>query len=99
MNENLPMPEGVKILIKPEEVSEKTDGGIYLPDSTQQDEKNATTKGEVLAIGPSADAKFEDGPIDVGDRVIYARYGGVLVETEEGDFRIVNDEDIIAKIK
>ena len=93
------LPEGVKVLVTPDIVEDKTEGGIYLPDSTKEDEKNATTKGTVKAIGPNADVMFEDGPLNIGDYVIYARYGGVLVETDDGDARVVNDEDIIAKIK
>jgi len=93
------LPEGVKCLLRPDAVREKTDGGLYLPEQAKEDEKNATTKGIVLAIGPNADVTFEDGPLDVGDHVIYAKYGGVLADFNGEDARIVNDEDIIAKIK
>jgi co-chaperonin GroES (HSP10) len=92
------LPEGVKCLVKPDAVLDKTEGGIILPDSTKEDEKNATTKGTVLAIGPNADVVFEDGPLDIGDHIIYARYGGVLIERDDGDVRCINDEDVIAKI-
>ena len=91
-------PEGVKILIEPDVVKDKTDGGLYLPDQVKDDKKYATVQGAVLAIGPNADVKFEDGPLDIGDKVIYAKYGGVIVDYNGKECKIVNDEDILAKM-
>jgi len=93
------MPEGVKLLIFPDEVAEKTEGGIYKAPQAREDEKFATVVGTVIAIGPKVDVMFEDGPLDVGDKVIYAKYGGVIVEHGGKDHRLVNDEDVIAKVK
>ncbi len=91
-------PEGVKILIEPDVVKDKTDGGLYLPDQVKDDKKYATVQGAVLAIGPNADVMFEDGPLDIGDKVIYAKYGGVIVDYNGKECKIVNDEDILAKM-
>lgn len=91
-------PEGVKILIEPDAVKDKTDGGLYLPDQVKDDKKYATVQGAVLAIGPNADVMFEDGPLDIGDKVIYAKYGGVIVDYNGKECKIVNDEDILAKM-
>jgi len=93
------MPEGVKILVRPDDVKEKTEGGIYLPEQAKEDEKYATVTGEVLAIGPKADVSFEDGPLDIGNRVTWAKYGGVIVTHNDNLCRVINDEDVIAKLK
>lgn len=92
------MPEGVRILLEPQTVKEKTEGGIYLPEQVKEDEEYATVIGTVLAIGPNADVMFDDGPMQVGDKVTWAKFGGVIVEHDGEKCRVVNDEDIIAKV-
>ena len=92
------MPEGVKILIDPDIVSEQTDGGIYLAPQAREDEQYATVVGTVLAIGPNADVMFEDGPLDVGDRITWAKFGGVIVDHDDKEARMIQDEDVIAKV-
>jgi len=93
-------PEGVKILILPDPVPEKTDGGIYRPQTAREQEQHAVTIGTVVAIGPAAQIEFDDAPLEEGDRVVYAKYGGFAVKDEDTgiDYRILNDEDIIARI-
>ena len=93
-------PEGCKLLVKVEKVSEKTEGGIYVPDSVQDAAKFTAVRGEVLAIGPAAAIEFDDGPLKVGDEVIHAKHSGVFVTGDDGvDVRIVNDIDIQARIR
>ena len=92
------MPEGVRILLKPDVVKSKTEGGIYLPEQVKEDEQYATVVGTVIAIGPNADVMFEDGPLDVGDRITWAKFGGVIVDHDGEKCRVINDEDVIAKV-
>ena len=93
-------PEGVKVLIEPQIVKEQTSGGIFLPQTARDQEQYAVIKGKVLAIGPAASVEFDSGELKVGDEVIFAKYGGMVVRDEDAgtDFRVVNDEDIIAKV-
>ena len=91
-------PEGAKLLVKPDEVSEKTDGGIYLPDSTKDDEKFSTVRGEVVAIGPAVDAIFNDGNLKLGDRITYAKFSGVFIKEGGLEYRLINDDDVLAKL-
>ena len=92
------MPEGTKILIDPDIVSEKTDGGIYLAPQAREDEQYATVVGTVIAIGPNADVMFADGPLKVGDRITWAKFGGVIVDHDDKECRMIQDEDVIAKV-
>jgi|APSaa5957512622_1039677.scaffolds.fasta_scaffold113611_2 chaperonin GroES len=92
------MPEGVRILLDPQKVESKTEGGIYLPEQVKEDEQYATVVGTVIAIGPNADVMFEDGPLDVGDRITWAKFGGVIVDHDGEKCRVINDEDVIAKV-
>lgn len=91
-------PEGCKLLVKVEEVKEKTDGGLYIPDTVRENEQLAATTGEVIAIGPAVDLAFaKDRPVKIGDRVIFAKYGGRVID-DKGGLRIINDEDVLARV-
>jgi len=90
-------PEGCKILVKVEKVKEQTEGGIWKPPTAKDDEQLAATTGEVVAIGPSVDIAFNDGPLKVGDKIKFAKYGGVLID-EEDFIRVINDEDILTRV-
>jgi chaperonin GroES len=85
-----------RVLVKPIEKEEKTKSGIYLPDTA----KEKPQEGEVLAVGPGK--MDEDGkriPLDlkVGDRVIYAKYGGTEIKVDDVDLIILREADILAK--
>jgi chaperonin GroES len=78
------------------EKEERTKSGIYLPDTA----KEKPQEGEVLAVGPGK--MTDDGkrvPLDlkVGDRVIYAKYGGMEIKVDEEDLIILRESDILAK--
>jgi co-chaperonin GroES (HSP10) len=93
-------PEGCKLLVKVEKVSEKTEGGIYLAPKGREDEQMGTVRAEVMAIGPRVDIEFESGVLELGDIVIFAKYGGNVVEDKrlDGVWRVLNDEDILIRI-
>jgi chaperonin GroES len=83
-----------RIKVKPDPVEEVTAGGIILSQSTQQSEKNATVTGIVVGVGPSA---FEgEIVIEPGDRILYAKYGGMVFYENGQEYRFMSDEDIIA---
>jgi chaperonin GroES len=89
-------PEGAKVLVRPEQVEKVTAGGIVLPDTSRDSEQTRVTRGEIVAIGPSADIEFESGAAKVGDKIIFAKYGGFSLDDDK--YRFVNDEDIVALI-
>jgi chaperonin GroES len=85
-----------RVLVKPTEKEEKTKSGIYLPDTA----KEKPQEGEVIAVGPGK--MTEDGkrvPLDikVGDKVIYAKYGGTEIKVDDVDLIILREADILAK--
>lgn len=91
-------PEGVKVLVKPERVEEKTKGGIFLPQQSRDSEQTRVTRGEIVAMGPDAAVRFaDDRSAQVGDMVVFSKYGGFSLDDDE--YRILNDEDIIALIE
>jgi chaperonin GroES len=90
-------PLGDRVVLKLVEREEKTKGGILLPDSA----KEKPQKGEVLAVGTGKVLDSgEKIPLDVqvGDKVIFARYSGTEVKVEEEDYLIVSEKDILAVV-
>lgn len=84
-----------KIVIKQDEAETRTASGLYIPDSN----KEKPQQGEVLAVGPGRrDDKGERIPMDVqvGDKVLYSKYGGTEVTYSGEDYLIVSARDILA---
>jgi len=101
--ERMPAPTGWRILVLPYRGKGKTDGGIYLPDAVVQEQTVSTQVGYVLKVGELAykDAeKFPMGPwCEQGDWVMFARYSGSRFKIDGGEVRILNDDEVLAKIK
>ncbi len=85
-----------RLVVKPIEREEVTKGGIVLPDTV----KEKPQEGEVLAVGPgrlSDDGKRIAMDVKVGDRVIYAKYGGTEIKIDDEELVILRESDILAK--
>ncbi len=85
-----------RVVVKPIEREEVTKGGIVLPDTV----KEKPQEGEVIAAGPgrlSEDGKRIALDIKVGDRVIYAKYGGMDIKIDDEELIILRESDILAK--
>ena len=100
--ERMPDPTGWRILVLPYKGKAKTESGIYLPDQVIEQNEVSTQVGYVLKVGPLAyedKAKFPLGTwCKKGDWVIFARYAGSRFKIEGGEVRILNDDEILAKI-
>jgi chaperonin GroES len=89
-------PVGNRILLLPIEVQQKSASGIIIAtEETSAREQMANTTGIVVAMG---DQCFADEPAPwckVGDKVIFAKYAGLLYLGKDGNsYRMVNDKDI-----
>ncbi|HOF86851.1 MAG TPA: co-chaperone GroES [Armatimonadota bacterium] len=87
-------PLGDKIIVKPKEAEEKTAGGIYVPDTA----KKKSTEGEVVAVGRGkhVDGKLVEPEVQVGDVVVYSKYGGTEVTISDVDYVILDEDSILA---
>ena len=88
-------PLGDRLVVKPLEEEEVTPGGIVLPETA----KEKPQKGEVLATGPGA--RDEDGDriamdVSVGDKVLYAKYGGTEIKMNGDKLLILRESDVLA---
>lgn len=83
-----------RLLVEPEEdqAPARTQGGIYLPDSAK--EKPRTAK--VVAVGTDEDLQEK---IQVGDRILYGKYGGDEIELEGKKYLILQRNEVLAVIR
>lgn len=95
------IPAGHRVLVKVDEIEERTKGGIILVDADKQTEANIF--GTIVAVGLNAWKAFDDGDpwAKVGDKVAFAKYGGFIIDDPDTKerFRLLNDEDITCVIK
>ena len=100
--DRLPSPTGYRLLVLPYAGPEKTKGGLYLADTTQDTIQMTTVCAYVLKVGDQAykdESKFPNGPwCKKGDWIIFGRYAGSRFKIEGGEVRILNDDEIIAKV-
>ncbi len=98
----LPNPQGYKILIGVPEVSDKTDGGVIMPDGLKSAEETASIIGFVMNLGPDAyadEGKFPNGPYcKEGDFVIFRSYSGTRFKIHGKEFRLINDDTVEAVV-
>jgi len=106
MDENLvhklPEPKGYRVLIAIAEVEDKTEGGVYMPDSLKSAESTASIIGFVLKVGAEAyadETRFPTGPwCKEGDFVIFRSYSGTRFKIGGKEFRIINDDTVEAVV-
>ena len=85
-----------RVVVKPVSKEEKTKSGIYIPDTA----KERPQEGDIIAVGPgrlTEDGKRIAMDLKVGDRVIYAKYGGSEIKIEDQELVIMRESDILAK--
>ncbi len=82
------------VVVAPSEAASKTASGIYLPESAQ--EKPA--QGTVLSVGsPSFIGGMELAcPVQVGDTVLYKKWGGDEIKVDGKELKLVKFDDLIA---
>lgn len=92
-------PAGYRVLVKPDPIDKMTKGGIYIPETSRDDHGRAQTLGTVVAIGPFAWDKYPRRWAQPGDRVLFAKYGGLHLKGKDGvSYRMLNDEQITAVV-
>ena len=90
-------PLGGRVIVEPIEQEEMTAGGIILPETA----KEKPQEGKILAAGPGD--RDEDGEripmeVQVGDKVLYAKYSGTEVKMDGKKLLILRESDILAVI-
>ena len=91
-------PIGERIVIKVIEDGEKTDGGIFIPDSA----KEKPQKGEVVAVGEGKtldSGEKEPVQVKVGEVVIYEKYSGRDIKLNGELLKILSMSDVMGVLE
>lgn len=86
-----------RIVVKQNEAEERTASGLVIPDTA----KEKPQQGLVRAVGPGRRADTgELIPLDieVGDTVVYSKYGGTEITIDGEDLLILTSRDVLAKV-
>ena len=87
-----------RVLIERIEAESKTAGGIIIPDTAQE----KPDEGKVVAVGEGL--RDDNGKrialdVKVGDKVLFAKWGGTEVKFSGKELTILKESDILAVIK
>jgi chaperonin GroES len=89
-------PLGDRVIVRPLDSELTTASGIVLPDTA----KEKPQEGEIIAVGPGK--RGDDGSrqaldVEVGQRVIYAKYAGTEFKLNRDDkVLILKESDLLA---
>ena len=86
-----------RIVVQASEAETTTASGLVIPDTA----KEKPQEGTVLAVGPG---RYEDGqrvPLDVqvGDKVLYSKYGGTEVKYGGEEYLVLSARDVLAVLE
>jgi len=91
-------PLGDRLVVKREESLDRTQGGIYLPDSA----KDKPTRGTIISVG---DGKLlENGTrgalqVKVGDKVLFTSYAGENIEVGDEEYVLMSESEVLAVLE
>jgi len=84
-----------KVVVKPSDADDKSAGGIILPDAA----KKKPQEGTVIAVGTGRvldDGTVKPLTVQVGDKVVYSKYGGTDVKFDGADYVLLDEDQIFA---
>ena len=90
-------PLGSRLIVEPVEGEQMTASGIVLPETA----KEKPQKGKVVAVGSGRlldSGERQPVDVEVGDVVIYAKYGGTEVKVDDQDLLVLNESDILCVV-
>jgi chaperonin GroES len=90
-------PLGDRVVVKPKPQDDKTEGGLYIPDSA----KEKPQRGTVTSVGPG---RVENGnkidmTVEEGSEVLYGKYAGTEVTLDGEEYLIMRESDIFGIIE
>ena len=87
-----------RILVQTLDAEQTTASGLVIPDTA----KEKPQEGEILSVGPGK--VLDDGSrsamdVQVGQKVLYAKYAGTEFKVEGEELLIVSEKDILAIVE
>ena len=90
-------PLGDRLIVEVLDEESTTASGIVLPDTAQEKPQ----RGKVLSVGPGPrdeDGEYIKMDLEVGDEVIFSKYGGTEIKIGADDVLILRESDVLAKV-
>ena len=92
-------PLGDKLIVQRSEAADRTESGIYLPESA----KDKPREGEIIATGKGI-LKRDSGEylpfsVKTGDKVIFSSYSGTEIKIDNTEYLIMTEDDILGIIE
>ncbi|MBL0928075.1 MAG: co-chaperone GroES [Phycisphaerales bacterium] len=87
-----------RVLVKPIEKDNKTESGLYLPESS----KERPVQGKVVATGPGKrleNGKRAEMSVRKGDTVVYGKYSGTEVEIKGVQHLILRESELLGVLE
>jgi len=91
-------PLGDRILVKQDEEPQKTEGGIFLPETA----KEAPQWGTIIRAGKgkvSNEGKTLPLTVKEGDKVIFGKYSGTKVKMGQEELLFIREEDVMGIVE
>jgi len=92
-------PLGDRVAIKPQDIQEKTPGGLVIPPSATDDKRPAFGEVVKLGVGKDEEGKAIKFNVKVGDLVYFKKYSPEEIEIDGKEYYILESEDILAIVK
>lgn len=91
-------PLGDRVVVKPAEKEERTETGLYIPETA----KEKPQQGTIIAVGNGR--KDDEGKripmdVEVGQTVLFAKYAGTEIKVESDKLLILKETDILAIVE
>ena len=86
-----------RVILSPEKMKEKSQGGLMLPTASQ--EKSQIAKVVAVGEGGLVDGKQTTMKVKVDDRVLYTKYSGSEFKIDGEEYIIIKQTDILAVIE
>jgi chaperonin GroES len=91
-------PLGDKLIVKRSEAIDRTESGIFLPESA----KDKPREGKIIAVGNGnlnkETGQYLDFTVKKGDRVIFSSYAGTEIKIDGEEYLIMTEDDILGTI-
>lgn len=90
-------PLGDKVILKRVEATEKTAGGIYIPDTAKEKPK----RGVIKAVGTGRildDGSRSEMQVRKDDEVLFTSYAGTEIKIDGEEFIIMDESDILGVV-
>lgn len=82
---------GNRVLVRPHTASDKTEGGLFIPDMAQ---RPSEVVGEVVALG-----ELQSPEVNVGDTVLFSPHAGIETDAYGERMFVMRETDILAVIE